>query len=121
MKTLFSVAAGLTMLLGIGWLCFPQFMLSLWSVQTDGTGLYLARRYGGLLFGYTTLLWLARAAPPSPGRAAVVAGGAVVTSVMTLLSLLGVMTGIVGAGAWSAVAIEAALAAAFIYYCVTGR
>jgi hypothetical protein len=45
----------------------------------------------------------------------------VVTSVMPLLSLFGVMSGTVGPGAWSAVAIEAALAAPFIYYCATGR
>ena len=32
MKTFFSVAAVLTMLLGIGWLLFPGAMLSSWGV-----------------------------------------------------------------------------------------
>lgn len=121
MKNLFGLTAGLTLILGIGWLFFPQTMLSWWSVQSDGVGLYMARRYGGLLFGYTTLLWLGRGSPPSPARTAILAGGAVVTSVMTLLSLLGVVTGVVGPGAWSAVAIEAVLAVAFLYSCARAR
>ena len=36
-------------LLGTGWLFFPETMLGWWSVETDATGVYVARRYGGLL------------------------------------------------------------------------
>jgi len=121
MKTLFAVAAGLTLLLGVGWLVFPQAMLSWWSVESDGVGVYVARRYGGLLFGYATILWLSRSTTSSPARAAILAGGAVVTTVMTLLSLFGVLSAVVGPEAWGAVVIEGALAAGFIYYCVTAR
>ena len=119
MKTLFSLTAGLTLLLGVGWLFFPEFMLGTWAVKADEVGIYVARRYGGLLFGYTTLLWLSRTSPSSPARTAILAGGAVVTGIMALLSLLGVLTGVVGVGAWSAVVIEVVLAGAFIYYCST--
>jgi hypothetical protein len=38
MKTLFSVAAGVTLLLGVGWLALPQAMLSWWSVESDAVG-----------------------------------------------------------------------------------
>ena len=121
MKTLFSVAAGVTLLLGVGWLAFPQAMLSWWSVESDAVGVYVARRYGGLLFGYATILWLGRSSTSSPARTAILAGGAVVTGVMTILSLFGVMTGVVGPAAWGAVVIEAVLAAGFIYYYASAR
>ncbi len=121
MKTLFSLTAGLTLLLGVGWLFFPEFMLGTWAVKSDAVGIYVARRYGGLLFGYTALLWLSRSAPASPARTAIIAGGAVVTSLMAVLSLFGVLTGVVGVGAWSAVVIETVLAGAFIYYWSTAK
>ncbi len=66
MKTLFSIAAILTMLLGIGWLFFPQAMLASWGVQADGIAVYMARRYGGLFSGYAAILWLGRASSSSP-------------------------------------------------------
>lgn len=121
MKTLFGVAAGLTLVLGIGWTFLPEAMLSVWAVQADAIGVYVARRYGGLLFGYTVLLWLARSSPSSPTRTAILAGGVVVSSIMALLSLVGLTTGLVGPGMWSAVVIEALLAAAFVYYYATAR
>jgi hypothetical protein len=40
---------------------------------------------------------------------------------MTLLSLAGVLSGIVGPGAWGAVVIEAVLALAFAYYLAADR
>jgi hypothetical protein len=121
MRALFSVAAVLVTLLGIGWLGFPQTMLGWWAVQGDSVAIYMARRYGGLLFGYAVILWLGRQAPPSPAKNAILAGGVVVTTVMTALSLLGVLTGTVGPAAWSAVVIEAVLAAGFSYYYATVR
>lgn len=121
MKTLFIGAAGLTMLLGVGWLFFPQGTLSSWGVSGDAITVYMTRRHGGLLFGYTVILWLSRASAPSPARTAILAGGVVVTVIMTVVSLAGALSGIVGSMIWSAVAIETLLAAGFVYYYVTAR
>jgi hypothetical protein len=81
----------------------------------------MARRYGGLLFGYLVILWLGRSTPPSPARSAILVGGAVVTSIMTLVSLYGVLSRVIGPGAWGAVGIEALLAAGFIHHCTRDR
>jgi hypothetical protein len=121
MKTLFSIAAALTGLLGVSWLFFPTPMLSGWGVHGDGVAVYMARRYGGLFFGYCVILWLSRAAPASGARTAILAGSLVVTSVMAVVSLIGVVTGTVGPMAWSAVVVEALLAAGFAYFYVTAR
>ena len=117
-----SVVAVLMVVLGAGWLFFPEAMLASWSVQSDPTGVYMGRRYGGLLFGYAAILWLARAAGASAAREAILGGGAFVTTLVTLLSLIGVLTGtIFGPAAWGAVAIEAVLAAGFLYYFMAER
>ena len=121
MKVFLSVVAVLMVLLGSGWLFFPEAMLASWSVQSDPTGVYMGRRYGGLLFGYAAILWLARAAGASAARAAILGGGTVVTALVTLLSLLGVLTGTIGPGAWGAVVIEAVLTGGFLYYFIAER
>jgi len=121
MKALFVASTCLTLLLGVGWLCFPQGMLSSWGVAGDPVTVYMARRYGGLFFGYATILWLSRAAPPSPARTAILAGGVLCSVVMTAVSLWGALSGVVGPLIWFAVAIEAVLAVAFVYYLATAR
>jgi len=121
LKIFLGVAAGLTLLLGFVWLFLPQSMLSSWGVQGEPVTVYMARRYGGLFFGYAAILWLARASGPSPARTAILAGSAIVTAVMAIVSLIGVLTGLVGPAVWSAVVIEAFLAAGFVYYYVTLR
>ena len=97
MKVFLSIVSALMVLLGTGWLLFPETMLGLWSVKTDATGVYVARRYGGLLFGYAAILWLGRASGPSA------------------------ITGAIGRGAWGAVVMEAVLTAGFLYYFLAER
>ena len=121
MKIFLGVATGLTMFLGVVWLFLPQSMLASWGVRADPITVYMARRYGGLFFGYAAILWLARATGPSPARTAILAGGAIVTSVMAIVSLVGVVTGVVGPAVWSAVVIEVLLTAGFVYYCARAR
>jgi hypothetical protein len=116
MRLFLSVVSILMLLLGVGWLFFPETMLGWWGVQSDATGIYVGRRYGSLLFGYAAILWLSRSAGSSAGRTAILGGGAFVTTLVTLLSLWGVVTGTIGPGAWGAVIIAAALAWGFLYY-----
>jgi hypothetical protein len=121
MKVFLSIVSVLMVLLGSGWLFFPEIMLGSWSVQTDATGVYVGRRYGGLLFGYAAILWLCRGAGPSAARGAILGGGALVTGLVTLLSLWGVVTDTIGPGAWGAVVVEAVLTGGFLYYFLAER
>ena len=118
MKTLFVVAAVLTLLLGVAWTLFPQAMLSSWGVEADAVAEYMGRRYGGLFFGYALILWLSRASEFSVARTAILAGGATVTTVMAIVSLAGVISGVVGPAVWGVVVIEVLLAVGFSYYYV---
>ncbi len=121
MKAFFSIVSILMVLLGSGWLFFPETMLAMWSVQSDATGIYVGRRYGSLLLGYAAILWLGRTASSSSARRAILGGGAFVAALMAFLSLVGVLTGTIGAGAWGAVVIEALLAGGFLYFLLVER
>ena len=116
MTTFLSVAAAVTGVLGLSWTLVPEPWLALWGLPADAGAVYLGRRFGGLFFGYAVTLWLARGAGPSPLRTAILAGGTAVASVMTLLSLYGVVSGIAGPFAWGAVVFEALLAAGFGWF-----
>ncbi len=116
MKTQFTITAVLTALLGLTWLLAPEPMLGQWAVQTDAVGVYMSRRYAGLFFGYSTIMWLSRGAAESQARGAILAGGMVVTGAMTAISLYGVLAGLVGPVAWATVAIELGLASGFAYF-----
>ena len=116
MKTLFTITSVLTALLGVTWLLVPEAMLGQWAVQTDAVGVYMSRRYAGLFFGYSTIMWLSRGAAESQARTAILAGGMVVTGLMTAVSLYGVLAGLVGPVAWSAVVIEIGLVSGFAYF-----
>lgn len=114
-KTLFSIAAVLTLLLGVSWMLFPATMLSAWNVPAGGITVYMSRRYAGMFLGYSAILWLSRSAPSSPTVTAITIGGFVASGVMAVLSFIGVVTGTIGPAAWGAVVIEGLLACGFGY------
>jgi hypothetical protein len=118
---LFTITAIVTAVLGVSWLFFPATMLSLWKASGSEITLYMSRRYAGLFFGYSVMLWLGRTAPPSPARDAIVAGGLAVTAVMAIVSLVGVVRRTVGPATWGTVVIEAVLAGGFGYLLLSGR
>lgn len=118
-RNLFSVTAVLTLMLGVVWTAVPQAMLASWGVQGDAVTVYMSRRYGALFFGYALILWMARTSEPSSVRRAILAGGTAATAIMAVLSLVGVLTGVVGPFVWSAVVIEVVLAASFGYLFAT--
>lgn len=121
MEVLFSIAAGLTLLLGVAWLFVPKAMLSWWGAEPNDAAAYMARRYGGLFLGYAVILWLSRYAMASPARTAILAGGAVVSTVMMVVSLIGLRSRVVGRIVGIAAVVETALAAAFVYFYLTAR
>jgi len=121
MKVFLSVAAVLIALLGGAWLFVPEAMLGRWGVQTDAVGVFVGRRYGTMLLGYAMILGLARSSGPSPARTAILAGGAFVTGLVTLVSVGGILTSTVGSGAWISVAVEGLLAAGFASFLTVGR
>jgi hypothetical protein len=115
-KMFLTMAAALMMVLGTGWLLAPEQMLAAGGSASDAAGVYLGRRYGGMFFGYATVLSLARNAAASSARSAIFGGVAVVAGLMTCVTLFGIAIGAMsGPVAWSTVVIEASLSVGFLY------
>ncbi len=122
MKTLFTVTAVLTLLLGVGWVFAPDAMFAVWNVQGDPLASYMGQRYGAMFSGYSVLMWMSRGIERTPAAGPILAGGAVVTAAMTIVSLVGVLGGTAGPGMWGAVVVEAGLAIGFVrQYLAVGR
>lgn len=98
------------------WLLAPGTLLAHWGVVFDGgvTGL-VGRRAAPLYAGIGVALLLARNAPPSQGRTAVVAGFVTTCLLLALLGLGEWAVGQVESGILPAVLVEVALALAFLY------
>jgi hypothetical protein len=115
-KTLFIITALATLLLGLGWLLFPAVMLTQWGVQPSEILVYISRRYAVLFLGYSVTMWLARNAEPSSVRRAIIAGALVVTAVLTVVSLLGITSGMINFTGWISFGVELLLAMGFGYF-----
>ena len=123
MKPFLQVVSVLMVLLAAAWLVAPAEMLSSWGAHSDPVGLYMSRRYGAMFIGYAVTFWLARDANKNSVMSAILCGGAVVASLMTAITLFGVVGGtILGPAAWAVVAVEGGLAVGFLYvYLAVGR
>ncbi|MCM2463772.1 hypothetical protein HGO40_25450 [Pseudomonas sp. CG7] len=115
-RYLATVSALLFFALAIIWLLTPATLLANWGVVFDGgvTGL-VGRRAAPLYAGIGVALLLARNAPPSPGRTAVVAGFVITCLLLALLGLGEWAVGHVEAGILPAVLVEVALALGFLF------
>ena len=112
--TIFS--ALLFFVLAVIWMFAPATLLANWGVAFDGgtTGL-VGRRAAPLYAGMGVALLLARNAPPSPARTAVVAGFVTTCLLLALLGLVEWVVGNVAAGILPAVLVEVGLALAFLF------
>lgn len=98
------------------WLLAPGTLLANWGVVFDGGAMGLVgRRAAPLYAGIGVALLLARNAPPSQGRTAVVAGFVTTCLLLALLGLGEWAVGDVESGILPAVLVEVALALGFLY------
>lgn len=116
-RYLATVSALLFFALAAIWLFAPAMLLANWGVVFDGgvTGLLVGRRAAPLYAGIGVALLLARNAPPSPGRTAVVAGFVTTCLLLALLGLGEWAVGHVEVGILPAVLVEVALALGFLF------
>jgi hypothetical protein len=120
-RTIAVITAIVTLLLGIGYLFFGGLLIGRWQIEPTENMLLLGRRMGALYLGLSVIFFLARSAPPSFVRTALVAGGATVTIVLVVLGIYEFSAGRVGSGVLVSIAIEALLALAYIWILSTER
>ena len=95
------------------WLIVPDGLGNFWGIAPGDNLNYMGRRYGAVLIGLAVAVWMARNAPNSQGRRAVMIGALVALVPTTALSLYGAVA--LGLNAWSPLAVELALVMGLVW------
>jgi hypothetical protein len=94
---------------GLGWLFVPDVLGRYWAMAPGDTLDYMGHRYGALLIGLASTVWLGRHAPNTQARRALMIGAFVSLALTTALSLYGAL--VLRLNAWAPSAVEFVLAA----------
>ncbi len=94
-KLVLTATAVLIGIFGLGWLIVPDVMGNYWKIDPGDNLNCMGRRYGAFLLGLVVALWLARDAPNTQARRALMIGALFTLALTTALILYGAL----GAGA----------------------
>lgn len=112
-KLVLTATAVLIGIFGLGWLIVPQVMGNYWKIDPGDNLNYMGRRYGAFLLGLIVTLWLARNAPNTQARRALMTGALFTLALTTALSLYGALE--LALNAWPAVVVEFVLVMGFVW------
>ena len=88
-------------------------MTNYWKIDPGDNLNYMGRRYGAFLLGLIVALWLARNAPNTQARRALMIGALFTLALTTALSLYGALE--LALNAWPAVVVEFVLVIGFVW------
>lgn len=121
MKKLFLIVGIIFIVTGILWLFFPSMMLGAWGVSAPASiTAYMSSRAGAQLLGIAVIFSVASRSDRHAMRRAIFAGGATTFGILTVLSIRGTLSGVVGPVVWSVAGVEFIVTAAFLYYLISG-
>ena len=112
-KLVLTTTALLIGIFGLGWLIMPDVMGNYWKIDPGDNLNYMGRRYAAFMLGLVVALWLARNAPNTQARRALMIGALVALAVTTAISLYGALA--LGLNAWPAVVVETVLVMGFVW------
>ena len=111
-KTVLTATAILG-IFGAMWLIVPEWMGNYWGIAPGDNLNYMGRRYAAFLLGLAVTVWLARNAPNTPARRALMVGALVALALTTGLSLYGALA--LGLNAWAPFAVELVLVMGLVW------
>jgi hypothetical protein len=112
-KLVLTATAVLIGIFGLGWLIMPDVMGNYWRMVPGGNLNYMGQRYAAFMLGLVVALWLARNAPNTQARRALMTGAFVALALTTAISLYGALA--LGLNAWPAVTVEFMLVMGFVW------
>ena len=118
-KNLFTIAAVVQTIFGLGFLLIPETLTSFYGNTLSQGGVVFARLFGAAILALAATLWFARDSAESEARRAIVIGGFVNSLIGFLVSLFSQVTGMVNALGWSTVLIFLFFAVGFGYFLFT--
>lgn len=112
-KLVLTSTAVLIGIFGLGWLIVPDVMGNYWKIAPGDNLNYMGHRYAAFMLGLVVALWLARNAPNTQARRALMIGALVALALTTTISLYGAL--VLALNAWPAVVVESALLMGFVW------
>jgi len=116
-NTFMSIAAIVAFLFGLAFLLIPTQLMTLYGVDLDPSGEYIARYLGSAFLGVGVITWFARnAKPDNDALRAIILGGFILCLTGFVASLFDVFLGVGNSVVWSTVAIYLLLGIGFGYF-----
>jgi hypothetical protein len=112
-KIVLTATAVLIGIFGLGWLIVPSVMGDYWRIGPGDNLNYMGHRYAAFMLGMVVALWLARDAPNTQARRALMIGAFVALALTTAISVYGAVA--LALNAWPAVAVESVLLMGFVW------
>ena len=119
LKNLYIIAAIIFFIAGLGHLIFPKIVLSNFGLIPDDSGIFMTTRFGAALLGFTVILGMARNSDKL--QRAILTGILVAVSLNIIISLIGIITGLLSAFGWLVFILGLLVAIGFIYFLFVKR
>ena len=116
LQTLMIIKAVVCLCLGVPILLASSFTYSLFGASLNPGGVFAAREYGASLIGNLMVTWFARKAAESEARRAIILGLCVYDAIGFVVTLIALLTGVLGLLGWFAAAIYLFFAIGFGYF-----
>ena len=116
LNTLFVINAVVAVLFGLGFILIPSQLLSLYNVDMNEAGIYLARLLGAAFLAFAIISWLVRDSVGSHDQRAVVMAFLIADILSFIVSLTYQFQGIANAIGWSTIVIYLLLGLGFGYF-----
>ena len=118
LSTLILIMAILSLVWGAGFLLLPVQIWSLYGIDLDSGGIYMARQLGTVFFMLGAILWFTRSDPSSQSLRGIVIGLFIGNVIGFIVSLTGQLSAGISALGWVAVATYFLFALGFGYHLV---
>lgn len=115
-KTLMIIKALVCLSLGLPILIVPYFVYSLFGATLSPGGAFAAQEYGAALIGNLMVTWFARHAAESDARRAIIMGLCVYDAIGFVVTLIALISGVLGPLGWFALAIYLFFAVGYGYF-----
>jgi len=115
-RTLMIIKAVACLVLGVPILLAPVFFYSLGGATLNAGGAFAAREYGAAIIGNLMLTWFARNAVESQVRRAIALALCVYDAIGFVLTVIALITGVVGPLGWLVAVIYLFFAIGFGYF-----
>ncbi|MBE9473511.1 MAG: hypothetical protein IMY85_01375 [Chloroflexi bacterium] len=118
LSTLILIMTILSLVWGAGFLLLPVQIWSLYGIDLDSGGIYMARQLGTVFFMLGAILWFTRSDLSSQSLRGIVIGLFIGNVIGFIVSLIGQLSAGISALGWVAVATYLLLALGFGYHLV---